>query len=91
MDRLPKNVDFSSIKGEIEDEADKFAQDAIIVPQLFDSFVNKRDYRDLTEIQNFAKKAGVPVFMVIGRLQKLGLLDWSAHSGLIPKFKWVEE
>ena len=84
-------VDFSSVKGEIEDEADKFAQDAIIASQLFDSFVNKRDYRDLTEIQNFAKKAGVPVFMVIGRLQKLGLLDWSAHSGLIPKFKWVEE
>lgn len=81
-------VDFPSVKGDVEEKADKFAQDALISPELFSAFVKTCDYRDINEIKNFARSANVPEFIVIGRLQKVELLDWADFARFIPMFKW---
>ena len=84
-------VDFPHVDSVAEKAADEFATEALIPAKQFDAFVKQCDYRKLTEIEKFSQVAGVAPFMVIGRLQNMGLLDWSVYNDYIPKYKWVEE
>ncbi len=83
-------VDFPSVDNAVERAADKFASEMLIPTEQFNRFIKNYDYRHLAEIEKFAHKVGIPSFMVIGRLQKMELLDWSAYNDRIPKYKWVD-
>ena len=82
-------VDFDSVKGETEERADTFAGDRLIDPELYRAFVRKGNYLSWPGIENFAEKAGVQPFIVLGRLQNDMLLDWSDYPERVVRYKWA--
>ena len=82
-------VDFDSVQNAIESEADRFAGDKLIDPDLYRRFVHTRDCLSWTGIESFAKKANVQPYIVLGRLQKDGILDWSDYADKIVKYVWA--
>lgn len=72
-----------------EKEADSFAQDLLIPPSRFQDLKGQI----LTEpaITRFAKQIGVAPGIVVGRLQKEGLLHWSQMRQLKISYAWDHE
>ncbi len=69
-----------------EDEADKFAADLLIPPSDFDDFIQKSDFSN-EAIQAFAKHENVDAGVIVGRLQKEGLIDYNMHNDLKHQFQ----
>ena len=61
-----------------EKEANAFARDNLIKPELYNEFI-KEGHFDLSSIREFAKKIGVADFIVIGRLQKDKYISWDKY------------
>ena len=81
-------VDFDTVKTEIEDKADSFARDTLIDPTLYKALVTSGKYHSLEDIKKFSAFAGVPHWIVIGRLHKDEWLDWSYFAHETPSFEW---
>lgn len=71
---------------EDESAADDFAREHLISRELFDPFARTGDFRKEAIIA-FAKKIGVDPGIVVGRLQKEGLIEFSWHNDLKRKYK----
>ncbi|MCM1577487.1 MAG: hypothetical protein NC078_01645 [Ruminococcus sp.] len=84
-------VDFDSLSGEKEVNADIFARDTLIAPELYRKFIASGTYRSLDEIKRFSQRAKVPHWIVIGRLHKDEWLDWSYLAKEAPSFSWADE
>ena len=72
----------------IEDEkrADEFAKDTLIPMESYSKFINKKVFsRDA--IIGFADSVGIAPGIVVGRLQKEGLIDYNWHNDLKVKYK----
>ena len=82
-------VDFDSVQNSAESKADRFASDKLIDPVLYRGFVRTRDCLSWTGIESFAKKANVQPYIVLGRLQNDGILDWSDYADKIVKYTWA--
>ena len=82
-------VDFDSVQNTTESKADRFASDKLIDPSLYRGFVRTRDCLSWDEIESFAKKANVQPYIVLGRLQNDGILDWSDYADKIVKYAWA--
>jgi HTH-type transcriptional regulator / antitoxin HigA len=65
-DRL---IDYEDTKSQIEDRADIFAANVLIAQEDYDAFVGKDDY-SLPSIHRFCAEQCIPIFIVIGRLQR---------------------
>ena len=72
-----------------EIEADKFALNALINPSDYKRFVDLRDFT-ITAIKRFARMQKVMPYIVIGRLQKEGLVPYSRYSEYKLRYKWAE-
>ncbi|MGN0679806.1 MAG: hypothetical protein ACI4JS_09105 [Oscillospiraceae bacterium] len=81
-------VDFDTVKTEMEDKADNFARDTLIDPVLYKALVASGKYRTLADIKAFSSFAGVPHWIVIGRLHSDEWLDWSYFAHEAPSFEW---
>ncbi|MBR1432302.1 ImmA/IrrE family metallo-endopeptidase [Ruminococcus sp.] len=79
-------VDFEAVKSDIEEAADEFARDNILDPEMYRTFINSAGYENKTAIVRFAKKARVPAWVVVGRLQNDDLIPWSACNDLIVNY-----
>ena len=79
-DYKAKFVDFDSVSSDAESKADCFARDFLIPPEDYMDFI--REHRSVSwgDIEEFAKKINVQTFIVLGRLQKDQILDWSEYS-----------
>ena len=84
-------VDFDTVKTEMEDRADSFARDTLLDPDLYKALIKSAKYHDLNDIKSFSAFAGVPHWVVIGRLQSDEWIDWSYFVHEIPKFEWVDD
>ena len=73
----------------IENAADNFASNALIDASAYKQFVGKRCF-DIGTIKAFATKQGVMPYIVIGRLQKEKLLDYSYFSDYKLRYKWCD-
>lgn len=73
-----------------EKRADKFAGDRLINPEEYKIFVRRRAFYP-TDIETFAKRAGVHPGIVVGRLQHDKLLKPNWHNGLRVRFKWADQ
>ena len=74
----------------MEDEADKFAAEILIPPSEYTTFIrNSRYYKD--DIETFAAHLGISSGIVVGRLQKEGLIEPSWHNGLRTRFEWKSD
>jgi hypothetical protein len=70
-----------------EDEANEFAA-SWLIPKRFDGQLACLETLD--EIRSFADDLGIAPGIVVGRLQKEGVLDWSQGNKLKRKFRFVE-
>ena len=68
-----------SIEDEDEIDANKFARELLIDENEYIEFVKKGHF-DLNSIISFSKQQKVADFVVIGRLQKEGIIPWTKYS-----------
>ena len=71
-----------------EDEADRFAQDALIPPRAYRSFCDVGSY-SVAAVRRFAQDIQVCPAIVVGRLQHAGLLPRSHLNGLRRRLVWA--
>lgn len=76
----------NNILDEDEDEANTFAKNILINQKDYELFLAGKDY-SLGSIKRFALSQNVASFIVIGRLQKDGILDWSKYQNEKPKYE----
>lgn len=82
-----KFIDFDNYESEVERKADYFARNTLIPDSLFEEFCSKKDLSEAS-IKDFSAECGVPSFILVGRLQKEGHLDWNM-SRLKPRYVWA--
>jgi len=79
--------DADSTRKKLEKEADQFAADTLILPGAYKTFLKaSRFYSE--DIERFARKVGISPGIVVGRLQKEGLIRPSWHNSLRKRFEW---
>ena len=83
-------IDYSFTENEAERKANEFAEDILIDPDNYKSFVKAGDF-SLVRIRDFAKHEQVKPYIVIGRLQREHMLQYQAFSGEKVRYKWTEE
>ena len=79
--------DYTFEDNEIENRADQFASEVLIPTALYKRFVEEREF-SLNAIRSFSKKADIPCFIVIGRLQKEKYIPYTWYSGEKLRYKW---
>lgn len=77
------------IDGADEDEADSFAGGWLIPPA--DAARLTAVPKTIHGVQAFAKQIGVAPGIVVGRMQKDGLLPWTHLNGLKVRYRWAHE
>ncbi len=82
-------VDFDSIDNETEVKANSFAGNFLIEPDLYRNFIRTNNCTTWSGIEEFAKKAQVQPFIVLGRLQNDGILDWSDYTNKVQRYTWA--
>lgn len=90
-DYKAKFVDFSSESSEAENRADSFARDFLIPPEEYLAFTMEHRFPRWEDIEEFAKKVHVQPFIVLGRLQKDEIVDWSDFARQVVRYKWLEQ
>lgn len=74
-----------NIEDEDEIEANEFAKNLLIDEKEYKEFISKGDFT-ARSIKNFAKQQPVADFIVVGRLQKDGIIGWDQLHGLKEKY-----
>ncbi len=74
----------------LEDEADRFAANALIPRPRFQSFVAERSF-DAYAVRRFAEELGISPGIVVGQLQHDGHLKYSQLNHLRRRFTWADE
>ncbi len=82
-------VDFDSVQGKAEQLADQYASDTLIAPEKYREFVLSRDCTSWDRITSFAEDVDVKPFIVLGRLQNDGYLDWSDYPDKVVRYEWA--
>ncbi|EET60844.1 addiction module antidote protein HigA [Marvinbryantia formatexigens DSM 14469] len=73
-----------------ETAADCFAGEKLLSPESYKAFIQKKDF-SIEAIQRYAKTQNVMPYIVIGRLQKEGYLDYRTYSNYKLRYKWQKE
>lgn len=81
--------DFDFTKDEVEKKADELASDMLISKKSFEKFKTECNYTNLESIKDFAVQENIPIYIVIGRLQKEKLIDYSTHTDMKVRYKWA--
>lgn len=69
-----------------EVEANEFAKNLLIDEKQYINFISKKDF-SLLSIEAFSKSQSVADFIVLGRLQKDGLVGWDKFQSLKQKYE----
>jgi len=88
-DNKTRFVDFDSVQGKAEQLADQYASDTLISPTLYRKFILSRDCTSWERIRTFAEANEVQPFIVLGRLQNDGYLDWSEYPDKVARYDWA--
>ncbi|MCC9624651.1 ImmA/IrrE family metallo-endopeptidase [Thalassospira sp. MA62] len=72
--------------GQIEDEADMFAQEVLLPNALRQDLSTRRPTRPF--VRKVARQAGVTPGIVVGQMQKLGMLQPSQFNDLKRRYSW---
>ncbi len=73
------------LKNDIELEADHYARNVLIEDNIYDEFVkNNTTYTDQI-IEDFSSKNNVSTGVVIGRLQRDGIVGWNEFGNLVTR------
>jgi Zn-dependent peptidase ImmA (M78 family) len=86
--RHKTNIEMTGNRTMLEDEADKFAQDAIVPPErwlgLSSLLTNPKS------IARFAASLGVSRGLIVGQLQHIGKLPHSELNWMKRRFQWTD-
>ena len=72
-----------------ETAADSFASSRLLDQKSYERFVQAGSY-SYTAIKEYAQTQAIPPYVVIGRLQKEGIIPWNWHQKHKPRYKWAE-
>ena len=72
----------------MEAEADQFAKDFLIAPEDWNDFCGKGRFGPV-QVQEFARSIGIAPFIVVGRLQKEGLVRYNQLTQLKRRYEWA--
>jgi hypothetical protein len=86
VDNLTDNIVDPKMQRD-EEEANRFAADTLIPPATLSEFINKDDFSN-DAILKFAEELGIGPGIVIGRLQRDGILQYHQGNALKRKFHW---
>ena len=78
----------SDSQNQFETEANEFAEDILISPQFRAYF---DDLKTKSQLINFASEIGIHPGIVVGRLQKEGIIPYSHLNKLKVKYKFADE
>lgn len=82
-----KLVDYIFEDDDVELRANEIAKNILLDPQDYAKFVANKDF-SLSEISKFARSQNVPNYILIGRLQKEGLLSYSDYPSEKLRYRW---
>lgn len=88
-DSKTRFVDFDAVSGKAEQLADQYASDALISPELYRKFILSRDCTSWERIRAFAAVNEVQPFIVLGRLQNDGYLEWTDYPDEVVRYDWA--
>lgn len=88
-DNKTRFVDFDSVQGKAEQLANQYASDTLISPEMYHQFILSRDCTSWNRITAFAEAVEVKPFIVLGRLQNDGYLDWSDYPEKVVRYEWA--
>lgn len=71
---------------DIEIEADNYARNILIPDYLYNDFIKNNNKFTDKLIKDFSKNNNISTGIVVGRLQKDGIVGWSEFSSLITRF-----
>ena len=72
-----------------ESKADLFASRSLLDQASCERFLGRGNF-SYSCICDYAKTQCVPPYMVIGRLQKEGVIPWTRYQRYKPRYKWAE-
>ena len=75
-------------ESETESDADQWAQNFLIPRPQWDEFANSFRGNPM-EVQQFAQQQGIAPGIIVGRLQRQGLLPWDRLNNLKRKLEWT--
>lgn len=81
-------IESVSYQDDYELEADKFAEDVLIPRKDIEDFLKYRNSRSKQAIRDFSRKLGISPGIVVGRLQKMGIIPWRNCNDLKRRFQW---
>ena len=84
-----KSADGETEESKAEAEADKWAQDFLVPRPVWNKFAGTF-LGSAVEVREFADEQGIAPGIVVGRLQRDGLLDWSRLNSLKRRLVWTE-
>lgn len=82
-------IDLSGDTNIKEQKADEMASDFILDREKYRGFVERGNYSEAS-ISSFAHNNNIPDFMLIGRLQKDRILEYSDFHDKIKMYEWVK-
>ena len=82
-------LDFDDQNGLSETMAKRFANDTLVSPYIYYPFLNSVRKITWPDIERLATDAGVQSFVVLGQLQRDGVLDWSDFADKVVKYPWA--
>lgn len=82
-------VDFNSIQNATEEKANSFASRILINPEQYKNFIHSPECESWSGIVDFARSNNVRPFIVLGRLQHDGILDWSDFNDKVIYYTWA--
>ncbi len=79
-------VDLEDTKtNDIESEADEFAKNTLIPDSVYNEFVKSNVFYNENIIKDFSKKNNISAGIIVGRLQKDGIIGWNQFNNLITR------
>ena len=72
----------------MEAEAERFAGEFLIPPELWSGFRDRGSFSPLA-IEEFARSVGVAPFIVVGRMQKVGLIAYWSVTDMKQRYAWT--
>lgn len=89
LNKTTKFIDGISMeKNPKEDAADEFAREAMLNGTQYNAFLEKNDF-SIEAIKEHCIQQGVPLFVVIERLQKERYIKYNMYSNYKPRFQWT--
>lgn len=76
---------------EYEIEANRFAQDMLIPPSEFASFIKAYPSPSKLQVEDFAEKIGIDPGIVVGRLQREKIISFNLYNDLKQRYDWKQK